>query len=186
MKNMKKLVALFAATVMTMSMSLSAFAATVETTAGADDANISDEAFNLVFTAPTGGETDIDQLTMIAYLVPDTTTLETWVPYSSQPIVAINQVDGDAGFGTVPVDVAKLTDGNAIAVAIGGTDVAAADIYRGLVTYNKATQTIEFTYGDVTGDGEVKKDDYGAIKVYVTKGTHPKYKNIGTTVQIPQ
>lgn len=152
MKNMKKLVALFAATVMTMSLSVSAFAATVETTVGADDANIADKAFNLVFTAPEGGEADVDQLTMIAYLVPDTTTLEAWVPYDgTQTIVAINQVGGDVGFGSVPVDVAKLAVGNSIAVAIGGSDVGTTAKY--LVTYTTAPQIVAYTVVYELADG---------------------------------
>ncbi len=154
MKNMKKLVALFAATVMTMSFGVSAFAAEVNTTVGADDASIADEAFNLVFTAPDGGETDIDQLTMIAYLVDDETTLETWEEYDgSQTIVAMDQIGGDEVFGSVPVDVAKLEAGKAIAVAIGGTDVAAANVYKALVTYTTTTQLVAYEIAYELGDG---------------------------------
>lgn len=180
MKNMKNLVALFAATVMTMSLGLSAFAAEVNTTVEGDgDAT---ESFNLVFTAPTGGETDIDQLTMIAYLVDGDTDEENIPAYDgTQTIVAMDQVDGDAGFGSVPVDVDKLDDGYAIAVTMGGTDVGTVAKY--LVTYDAETETITVVCGDVDGDKDADADDatYILLSTIGGKKDYATYA-IGSTI----
>lgn len=67
--------------------------------------------------------------------------------YGTQTIVALNQVGGSEGFGEVPVDTAKLSaEDAAIAVAVGGTDVAAADVYKALITYVEEDSSIYVTF----------------------------------------
>ena len=71
-----------------------------------------------------------------------------------QEVVAIDQVGGAAGFGTVPVDVAKLNAADAadsdedidyaIAVAIGGTGVATPS--KTLITYSAEDNAIYVTF----------------------------------------
>ncbi len=71
----------------------------------------------------------------------------------------MDQIGGDEVFGSVPVDVAKLEEGYAIAVAIGGSDVAAANVYKALIVYDSEeeqpiTYTVSYDPNGGTVEGE--------------------------------
>lgn len=145
MKNMKKFAAGFIAAAMAMSMSLSAFAEVVDPSLSQDKATL-----NLNITSA-----DEAQITMMAYVVEGTDwTVETAPAYSNQEIVALDQEVGSTGFATIPVDPAKLEDGNTIVVKIGGS---AGNVATYLITMEEQIVTYSVTYelagGTVTNAG---------------------------------
>ena len=171
MKTMKKLVALFAAATVAMSMSVSAFAAVISPT-------ISEDKTTLSFLVGTDDAdisiSDEEQITLLAYLIPETDsngtayTAETIPAYVNQEVIALGQVGGSEGFGEVPVDVEKLDEGYAIAVMLGGSDGTVA---QGIIIYNEANETIEFVWGDINNDGTFSSEDISMLKMYSIGGT---------------
>ncbi len=145
MKNLKKFVAAFAAAAMVMSIGVSAFADVIT-----PDVNETKDQLILNVTS------EEEQITMMAYLVPATTTADAIPEYSNQEIIALNQDAGATGFASIPIDAAKLTDEYSIAVKIGGSNGGVATY---LITYNEETGELEFTYGDVDGNGTINASD---------------------------
>ena len=145
MKNLKKIAAAIAAAAMAMSMGVSAFAEVVEPTISADKATLTININNA----------DEAQMTMMAYVVEGTDWTTANAPaYTDQEIVALDQEAGSKGFTTVPVDPAKLADGNSIIVKIGASsgDLATYVIKmaKQIVTYSV---TYELAGGAVTNPG---------------------------------
>lgn len=150
--------------------------ATLSFLVGTDNADISINA-------------DENQITMMAYMVDATineveTTVENMPEYGAAgagEMIALDQVGGAAGFGEVPVDVTKLAEGKKIAVKLGCTS---GTVSKFLIALSADQETIAFTFGDATEDGAVTTADVNAIKVFLKKGTHPKYTKINTTEDI--
>lgn len=161
MKTMKKLVAFFAAATMAMSMGISAYADIIEP-------DISEDNDELIINVSTTAE---EQLTMMAYLVPDTTTEDNIPDYDEDlhTMIALDQVAGDPGFTSVPINKDLLEDGKAIAVKIGGSDFELAEF---LIVYEKEQEmeTVTVYCGDVDGDEDVDADDATYILVSTVGG----------------
>ncbi len=143
MKNLKRLVAAFAAAAMVMSMGVSAFAEVIE------DPEVYDEdqkALVLDYTS-----VDEAQITMIAYLVDADTTAANIPEYTDQTIIALNQDVGATGFATIPIDDKKLEDGKSIVVKIGGS---AGNITTYLIAREAeaASYSVTIDYNGGTGD----------------------------------
>lgn len=110
MKNMKKLVALFAATTMAMSLSVSAFAAP-ELSKGKD-----------VLTFGAGDfVADQAQVTMMAYVVNQTgLTPETAPAYDAETMTMI-ALDQDTTIPNVKVDATKIAEGTTVVIKTSGS-----------------------------------------------------------------
>ena len=164
MKNMKKFAAGFIAAAMAMSMSLSAFAEVVAPTISDDKATLN---IGTGITTVNG-----DQTTMMAYVVPGILADDAEVPdydATAHEMVALDQVDGETGIASVPVDASKLADGNTIVVKISGTD---GNLATYLITMEEETvETYSVTYvlndGTVTGENPNTFDADDTIAAFI-------------------
>lgn len=163
MKNMKKFAAGFIAAAMAMSMSLSAFAEVVAPTISDDKATLN---IGTGITTVNG-----DQTTMMAYVVPGILADDAEVPAydaTAHEMVALDQVDGETGIASVPVDPAKLADGNTIVVKISGTD---GNLATYLITMEEEVVTYTVTYelagGTVTNAGAQTFDADDTIAAFI-------------------
>lgn len=110
-----------------------------------------------------------EQMTMMAYTVPDTVKELKDIPaYSTEKIVALDQISGKP-FGTVTFNRNKIAADKKLAVVLGGTS---GDVLKMLL----ATEDIHFVPNDTTGVSPVTTAD--AINIVGTDDVVTTYTDV--------